>query len=431
MPTATETKPQGKKIEYTRPLLYAKQEAAIFSPARFSFIEASTKSGKTVGCIAWILELALKGGGGKNYWWVAPVYGVAEIAYRRFKRYLPRSIYEFNESKLTITLANGATIWFKGGDKPDTLYGEDVYATVVDEASRCKEDVWTAIRSTLTYTKGPARIIGNVKGRKNWFYRLARKAEAKSRPDWEYHRITAYDAVDAGVLDHSEIDDARESLPEMVFREMYEAVASDDGGNPFGLNHIKQCLAPMSSAPPYRFGWDFAKSQDWTVGIGLDLNACVCAFQRFQKPWTETVEKVWEETANVPALVDSTGVGDPILEFLQKKPAKPKIITKWVEGELKQVRKEDRFSRSTNFEGFLIHSTSKQMLMEGLVVAVQHQRIRFPDGVIRNELESFEYNVTKTGTRYEAPEGIHDDCVVALALAYWHFSHAMPTAAIF
>ena len=38
---------------------------------------------------------------------------------------------------------------------------------MIDEASRMKEDAWTAIQSTLTATRGPVRIIGNVKGEKN------------------------------------------------------------------------------------------------------------------------------------------------------------------------------------------------------------------------------------------------------------------------
>ena len=56
----------------------------------------------------------------------------------------------YNNSNLSITIPNGATIWFKGGDKPDSLYGEDVYGAVIDEASRCKEEVWSAVRSTIT-----------------------------------------------------------------------------------------------------------------------------------------------------------------------------------------------------------------------------------------------------------------------------------------
>ena len=45
------------------------------------------------------------------------------------------------------------------------------------------------------------------------------------------------------------------------------------------------------------------------------------------------------------------------------------------------------------------------------------QQIRFPDGPIVSELESFGYEYTRTGVRYAAAEGLYDDCVCALALA--------------
>ena len=59
------------------------------------------------------------------------------------------------------------------------------------------------------------------------------------------------------------------------------------------------------------------------------------------------------------------------------------------------------------------------MLMEGLAVAIQQNEIHYPDGVIVSELESFEFEYTRTGVRYTAPEGMHDDCVMGLALAVW------------
>ena len=50
-------------------------------------------------------------------------------------------------------------------------------------------------------------------------------------------------------------------------------------------------------------------------------------------------------------------------------------------------------------------------------MAIQQGQIRFPAGPIQQELESFEYVYTRTGVAYSAPAGMHDDCVVALALA--------------
>ena len=381
------------RVFWRRPWLYPKQEQAIFHPARIVVIEASTKAGKTVGCLVWLTELGLQGKPGWNYWWVAPVYAQAEIAFRRLKRGLPHWAIRANESRLTIRLPNGAVIWFKSGEKPDNLYGEDVYGAVIDEATRIREESWHAVRSTLTATEGPIRIIGNVKGTKNWAYVLARRAEA-GEPNMAYAKLTAYDAVEGGVLSPEEVEDARRVLPEHVFRELYLAEPSDDGGNPFGLTAIRACIEPLhTECAPRAWGWDLAKAVDWTVGIGLCEHGAVARFERFQRPWRETIETIRSATGSVPALVDSTGVGDPVLEELQR-------------------------AGGGNFEGFKFTIQSKQQLMEGLAVAIQQRQIRFPEGPIVSELEAFEYEYTRTGVRYTAPEGMHDDCVCALALAW-------------
>jgi hypothetical protein len=104
-----------------------------------------------------------------------------------------------------------------------------------------------------------------------------------------------------------------------------------------------------------------------------------------------TLRRLGGLIGETPALVDSTGVGHAILEGLQT--------------DCPQV------------EGFKFTAQSKQQLTEGLAVAIQQGEVGFPDGLIRQELEQFEYQYTRTGVRYTAPEGLHDDCVCALALA--------------
>lgn len=402
------------ELEFERPPLYAKQLAAIYDPHRYSLIEASTKAGKTSGCISWIVELALDGREGWNYWWVAPVSDQALIAFRRMMRSLPTEMYTANISLRTITLVNGAVIWFKSGDKPNSLYGEDVYAAVLDEASRMKEDAYIAIRSTLTATRGPIRIIGNVRGRKNWFFRMARKAEREQLlgipGEMGYHKIVAADAVAAGVLAQKEIDDAREQLPEQWFKELYEAEASDDGGNPFGAQHIEACIRPeigagtgvVSGKPPRAWGWDFAKKRDYCVGIAVDEDGAICRFVRFHHvPWGEVINRVVAQTGHTPALGDSTGVGDAVVEPIQK------ILMGSPTADLV----------ACSFQGYLFTPNSKQKLMENLAVAIQSRSVWFPDNVVRQELDQFEFEFTRTGVRYSAPQGYFDDCVCALALA--------------
>ena len=383
--------------QYRRPQLAAYQLAAIFCKARIAVIEASTKSGKTHGCIVWITEGAMGDKQGQESWWVAPTLRMAKIAFGRLKRALPHHVYKTHESDVTVTLANGAVIRFLGADRPDLLFGEDVQRAVIDEGSRCKEAAWHALRTTVTHTRGPVRIIGNVKGRANWAYRLGLKAR-EGVENMHYARITWHDAVGAGILEQDEIDEARQQMPPLAFKELYEAEPADDAGNPFGILAIRACiLEEMPKSKPVAWGWDVARAENFTVGIGLDRIGRVCGFKRMQAPWTETKRVIVELTAGAQALVDSTGVGDAVVEDLQ------------------------RMSARENIRGFKFTGPSKQQLMEGLAMAIHAQEVRYPaedaNQPIVPELESFEYSYTPHGVRYAAPAGMYDDCVDSLALA--------------
>lgn len=388
-----------RHIDYTRPWVADYQRKMLDCPARYTVTEASTKAGKTASHIIWLFEQAIQGAEGQQYWWVAPVYGQAEIAFARMKRQVTiPGFFVANQSKLTLTLPNGAIIAFKSADKPDNLYGDDVYAAVFDEFTRAKEEAWTALRSTLTATKGKCKFIGNVKGKKNWGYKLAQRAKQASAAEggstYAYFKVTAYDAAAAGILEYDEIEQAKVDLPDAVFRELYLAEPSDDGSNPFGLTYIRKALlgqgGKLAAGPAVSFGIDLAKSSDWTVVVGLSAEGFVCHLERWQGPWGNTETRI-SQLPDIPTLIDSTGVGDPIVERLQK--------------------------TRRHTEGFKFTSQSKQQLMEGLALAFQQQSIGIPEGWLQDECESFEFVHTRTGTKYEAPAGQHDDGVCALALA--------------
>jgi phage FluMu gp28-like protein len=383
------------RINYTRPFIYEYQKAILNSQARYTVTEAATKVGKTASHIIWLFEQALILKENQRVWWVAPTIGQAKIAFDRMKvQITDKRIYKANESLRTITLVNGGIIEFKTAEKPDNLYGDDVFAIVFDEFTRAREAAWHALRSTLTATGGKCKFIGNVKGKKNWGYRLGQKAKS-GEPGYEYFKITAYDAAAEGMMTKDgrsllqEIEEAKRDLPESVFNELYLAEASEDGSNPFGISFINQCTYPISALPPVCFGIDLAKSSDYTVIIGLDKNRSVCYFERFQMDWRQTIRKI-KDLPNVPMAIDSTGVGDPIAEDV---------------------------ARTHQVEMFKFSSSSKQQIMEGLAVKIQAREINFPEGHIKDELENFEFEYTRTGVKYSAPEGLHDDCVCGLALA--------------
>lgn len=380
--------------EYVRPELYEKQRGALFSEAKLVVTLGSTKSGKSISHLIWIFEQAAKYNKKIRqgiFWWVSPSYSQSKIMFRRLKAYLPEGIYHASETELKLTLLhNSSVIWFKSAEDVDKLYGEDVSAIVVDEASRCKEEIFTLAQSVTTATNGKIRLIGNVKGR-NWFYKLYERIKAeKLRPHWRAVNLTVQDAIDAGVLKQETVDLIKQTLPEAVFNELYMNIPNEDGSNPFGIKHIAGAVREMSSKEPVKFGVDLAKSEDWTVIIGLDEDGAVCWYDRFQADWTVTLKRL-KRLPNVPILIDSTGNGNPVVEILGK-------------------------SRS-KVEGFVFTNKSKQNLMEGLAIAIQHGEVFFPDNEIRAELEGFQFGLSAAGNVVYDSYLKHDDCVMALALA--------------
>jgi hypothetical protein len=345
----------------------------------------------------------------QSVWWVAPTFGQARIAFNRMKAQISdKSIFKANETNLIITLITGVKIEFKTGEKPDNLYGDDVYAFVFDEFTRAREGAWHALRSTITSTGGKGKFIGNAKDKKNWGNKLAMRAKSGTDPDYEYHKITAYDAAAAGMMTKDgrpfleEIEAAKRDLPENVFNELYLAEPSEDGSNPFGLKHIAACCVPdLSNQPSICYGVDLGRKIDSTSIIGLDKLGFMSHYDNFvRRSWPHVTDTI-KYLPNKPMVMDGTGVGDAIL----------------AEVELVQ----------SQAEGYIFTQASKQRLMEGLAVGLQSRRIHIADdgnvtggtGKLRHQLEQFEVIYTRTGVKYSAPEGDHDDDVCSLALAYY------------
>jgi hypothetical protein len=418
----------GKVISYAGADLYPKQREAIYAPERIALVESSTKAGKTSGCLAWLFEQSIAMQEGHNAWWVAPVFRQAEIGFRRMCRYLPRGYIRGkpNQSKLRITLINGVNIWFLSGERPEDLYGEDVYAAVLDEASRMREAAWISVRTTLSFTEGPVRMIGNVKGRNNWFYRLCRIAEdgGPNAAGMAYHRITWEDAVEAGVLKRAEIELSRADFSRLgkmgLWNQLYNAVAIADDENPFGLDAIRACLIEgetMQVRPsgdstwqhpdelwPRAAGVDLAGrgaqnqnpaseggERDFTAIVKLDRDGVATHVERFRDSHQETQERLLRIIGPTMSLIDSTGAGDQQVEAMQRRVG-PRV------------------------EGYIFTQRSRQDLLEGLALAIGEQRVAFPDGPLRDELDAFEYRFTGGGVRFEVADG-HDDLAMALALA--------------
>jgi phage FluMu gp28-like protein len=367
------------RIELPTP--HINQRQILDSNKRFIVVMCGRRFGKSeLSQILGITE-ALKGG---SVAYVTPTYGLAQVFFERLTKTLP---FKNNISKLKIYCPNEGSIEFFTGERLDNLRGRKFHLVIIDEAAFISdlEDGWSnSIRPTLTDYEGRAVFLSTPRG-KNFFYSLFMK---QGENDWQSFKFSTYDNPH---INPREIDDARIQLPEVVFNQEYLADPAENSANPFGNAFIRRCIKPLSAQTIVCYGIDLAKSVDFTVIIGLDKDGNVAYFDRFQLDWHNTKETI-KRLPPAPIIVDSTGVGDPILE--------------------------DLIREGVNIEGLKFTSQSKQQLMEGLASAIQQAKIGFPEGVIVDELDVFEYQFTANGVRYSAPSGFHDDCVVSLALAW-------------
>jgi hypothetical protein len=363
------------------PEAHINQTKILESTARFRVVMCGRRFGKSELSQVEIISNALQG---MKVAYITPTYKLAKTFFEKLTQCVP---FENNKSDLTIHFPNGGTVEFFTGERLDNLRGRKFHLVVIDEASFISDlqDGWlNSIRPTLTDYQGRALFLSTPRG-KNYFYSLYMKGGQR---DWESFKFTTYDNP---YILTSEINDAKAQLPNSVFEQEYMANPMENAANPFGAEHITKCTCSLSLNEPMFYGIDLAKSFDWTVIIGLDSEGKVCHFDRFQKDWLQTKETIKQIRKHKHIFIDSTGVGDAIVEDLQK-----------------------YFNDMT---GFKYTSTSKQQLMESLASSIHKKEIGFPEGAIKDELEIFEYLFTSTGVRYSAPAGFHDDCVNALALA--------------
>ena len=300
---------------------------------------------------------------------------------------------KINEQEKRIELPNGGLIDCWSMDTPDPGRGRKYKRVVIDEAGLVRGllPMWTnAIRPTLVDLQGDAWFYGTPKGRLHDFSVLFGKGESGDT-DWLSFRAPTRDNP---YIPADEIEAARRDMPSQAFAQEFEGIPADDGGNPFGLSAIQSCTRDqLGDGDPVVWGWDFARAQDWTVGVGLNALGDVVRLERWQLvPWGETMAQVTAITGKItPAYGDSTGIGDVVVEGIQRS--------------------------GVRMQGVHFSRPEKQQLMERLASAIQRGTITFPRGVLTAELETFQYEYYAGGVRYSSPEGLHDDCVMALALA--------------
>lgn len=391
------------------------------STAPRRIVACGARWGKSLCAAAEAVAAALQPAQRSIGWICAPTYDLCDRVFREIvvivAEHLRHRIVTLKESEKRLIVRNMAgglsEIRGKSADNPVSLLGEGLDWLIVDEAARLKPVTWQSYLSQRLIDKhGWALLISTPKN-KGWFHEMYRRGQGND-PDYQSWNCPSWSNPH---LNRALIEQERSRLPDRVFRQEFGGEFIEGSGSVF--RNVRECatitdlvLKPDPDAS-YFMGLDLAKVDDFTVAVVLDENRRVVFANRFNKmDWSaqliriKTIAHAFD--ANV--LVDSTGVGDPILESL--------------------------LQAGCRAEGYVFSQRSKAQLIDNLALLFEQRNISIPTErlwpELVDELESFQYSITENGAvRTGAPSGVHDDTVIALALAAWQVRPFTRPSAIF
>lgn len=385
------------------------QGEVLTSPVRFQVLPAGRRWGKSEVAVMWIAlkaqQARLRGMKGV-LWIVYPTYSIARVAWRKFRRLMPPGwVTEYvgtDLSPIAVRFGPNIHVEFKSGAAPGSLVGEGLIAVWIDECGEIKERVWLeSIRPTLIDLRAAALLTGTPKGA-NWFQRMFARGLDPAFPDTKSYATSSNQGMPSYAnpyISKEEIDELAREMSERLYQQEILATFLSDEGAVFKLERLRAKGLAFSTKPTQALGVDLARRADFTVLIGMDRDGAVTYFDRFKDiDWPiqkEKIAKTWAKLGKPATIMDATGVGDPVVQDLQL--------------------------GGMMIEPFLFTGKSKVQLVERLAMACDAAEIRLPDEpVLLNELQAFDMTRMPSGyMRYAAPEGGYDDCVMALALAYW------------
>lgn len=369
---------------------------ALYHPAKHVVIAGGRRGGKTYNGALWVLERLFVTPAKSALWIETKHTNIDKYVERYFMPMLKPigSLVTWNQQKKILSLPNGKYIDFGSAERPENLEGFEYDLIVVNEAGIILKNpaLWdNTLRPMAKGKNTQVRFLGTPKG-KNKFFHLFTLGQSGDK-DWKSFRFTAYDSP---YWDKTELDRIKERTPPEVWNQEYLAEFVDGGGQVFrGVKN--RVVDHLESTGGKVMGIDLAKHQDFTVIMVADVNTKkVIDIDRFnQIDWSFQKQRIlamWERHGKPKTIIDSTGVGDAIFDDLQ--------------------------NQGMNVEGFKFTNTSKNDLIRNLAIAIDNANIFYPNNpVLISELESYSYEVSSMGTiRYNAPSGLHDDTVIALAL---------------
>jgi hypothetical protein len=357
--------------------------------------------------------------------WFSPSYKFLAAVWRTLEELL-QGIAEPNKTDRTFTFPCGGLLECWSLDSGDAGRSRAYKVLVVDECALVPNlmDVWQrSLRPTLSDYRGTAWFLSTPKSASDSFAQLFAKGEDPDQPEWKSWRLPTSanpyihpDEIESARQDLSELAFRQEYLAEFVswegsvFRNLLDAVSAEVPRNLIRPSQQTNVLPPWfrNEAPVvWAIGADWAGVSRsargdfsvFSVCARVDENIHLVELERFRaSSYDEQVQrlrKLWLAYNRPVILGESNAIGAPVLESVRR--------------------------AGIPIRGFVTTNVTKARVIESLALSFERGLIRIPnDPNLLAELSAFEATILQgTGqTRYAAPAGQKDDCVISLALAH-------------
>jgi hypothetical protein len=382
------------KIPIKLPTLHSGQQKIMDERKRHNCIDCGRRFGKNILlqelAVEGALELHLPVG------WAAPIYKQTLDDWRALDNILSPVITRRSASELRFDLMGGGSIEFWSLDKPDSIRGKKYKRFIVNEAAFVPNlmDIRNfVITPTLIDYQGDSYYSGTPKGR-NGFWQLYNQAGE----DWAHWQMSSYTNPH---IPKSELDNLKDTMTERAFQQEIMAQFLEDGGGVFRFVMDAATAEKQDGGQgQYVIGVDWGRVNDATVFSVLDIET---RSQVYIDRMTNTdynaqrgrLLALWERFNHCAVIAEYNSMGGPQVEALQ--------------------------NMGIPVQAFTTTNASKAQVIQALELAFERRELKIlNDNEQVNELLAFESEKLPSGlVRYGAPEGAHDDMVMALALAWW------------
>lgn len=358
---------------------------------KYYILNIGRQFGKTMLGINQMLYWAINHKG-CNIAWVTPIYKQSKKVFDEMEKVTKTSgLFEYNRSDLTISGFN-SQIQFFSGERPDNIRGNTFDYLIVDEMAFTRPELWSEVLSATVLVKGKKVIFISTPKGKNHFYQLSLQPNYDNR--YKYFHYSSYDNP---MIDAEDLEERKRSLPKHIFEQEYLAKFIDNASGLF--KNVDSCIIKPAERTQKLFGGlDIGRADDYTVLTILNKNYQMVYVQRWrQQEWSKIIDEVANKIReyNAEIFVEVNNQGDVFFEMLQNKVY-------------------------NNIQPYVTTTATKPIMIEDLAVHFENKDIGIlNENWLVDELNAFTYiyNEKTRRVQYGAPQGIHDDGVMSLALA--------------